>query len=190
MSVFLTPGLLQATISTNHLINTIRLLSSPHNQHQLQQLTPLPSNAPQDNTVQHTATVVVGDDYYAAKDQLLIAEQHVLRVMQFQVNIDHPYKYLLNLCNLLQVSKPTAAAAVCLLNDCLTFTDLCIKQSPYVTAAAVLYASMQLQAQSDVDNHHDAALSTLQQAVGVPQQQLMDSVALLVDMSEVYSVTV
>ncbi len=57
---------------------------------------------------------LAGDDYYMAKEQLITDEQILLRILCFQMNVDSPQKYLLNLCRLLQCSQPLIQLAVCL----------------------------------------------------------------------------
>jgi hypothetical protein len=85
-----------------------------------------------------SAGIVVGDEYYAAKEQLFMAEQAVLRLMRFEFGVDQPHKYLLNFCRLLEIQQQLAAAAVCVLNDCVVYTDLvCIQQAAVVAAAAL-----------------------------------------------------
>jgi hypothetical protein len=41
--------------------------------------------------------VLVGDDYYAAKQRLFTAEQHALRHARFEVHVDHPYRHALHM---------------------------------------------------------------------------------------------
>lgn len=72
--------LVQVVLSTNHLINTVRLLAA-------EQLPP-PPPGPQEGA----ADVLVGEAYYLAKEQLLLAEQYVLRLSDFQLVMDHPHK--------------------------------------------------------------------------------------------------
>ena len=57
---------------------------------------------------------LAGDDYYVAKEQLITDEQILLRILCFEMNVDSPQKYLLNLCRLLQCSQPVIRLAVCL----------------------------------------------------------------------------
>lgn len=103
----------QATVSTNHLINTVRQLAPsylgrahhPHQQQHQQQQQPdgLPPQRPPEQQGSSSAAplpppavpppeVLVGDDYYAAKEQLLTAEQYVLRLTRFQLVVVHPHK--------------------------------------------------------------------------------------------------
>jgi hypothetical protein len=87
---------------------------------------------------QQPAVVVVGDQYYAAKDRLFAAEQVVLRLMSFQLGVDQPHKHLLNFCKLLGASRTATAAAVCILNDTLAYTNFCLTAEPAAVAAAAL----------------------------------------------------
>lgn len=58
--------------------------------------------------------LLAGDDYYRAKEQLITDEQILLRILCFQMNIEHPHKYLLNICRLLQCGQPVTQLALCL----------------------------------------------------------------------------
>eukprot|EP00899_Mesostigma_viride_P027736 jgi/Mesvir1/8147/Mv25344-RA.1 len=82
--------------------------------------------------------VLVGAKYYEAKDELLMEEQVVLRSIQFQVSIDLPYRYLLNLCHAVRASKALAQVAVYAVNDSLVYTTLCLRHHPFEVAAAAL----------------------------------------------------
>ena len=64
---------------------------------------------------------LAGDDYYMAKEQLITGEQILLRILCFQMNVESPQKYLLNVCRLLQCSQPLIQLAVCLVRaSCLS----------------------------------------------------------------------
>ena len=47
------------------------------------------------------ADILVGDAYYVCKQELISAEQLLLRNLNFEVSLDHPQKYLLNYCKTL-----------------------------------------------------------------------------------------
>jgi hypothetical protein len=87
--------------------------------------------------------IVVGDEYYAAKEQLFVTEQVVLRVMRFQLEVEQPHKYLLNLCRLLDVQQQLAAAAVAVLNDAIAYTGLVCRTRAAILAAAALQYVLQ-----------------------------------------------
>lgn len=91
----------------------------------------------------HSAAIVVGEAYYAAKEQLFMAEQAVLRLMRFQLGVQQPHKYLLNFCQLLGLQQQLAAAAVCVLNDAIAYTTLVCEQESAVVAAAALQYVLQ-----------------------------------------------
>ncbi len=61
--------------------------------------------------------LLAGDDYYRAKEQLITDEQILLRILCFEMNVEHPHKYLLNICRLLQCGQPLIHLAVCLVKD-------------------------------------------------------------------------
>lgn len=57
---------------------------------------------------------LAGDHYYAAKDQLIMDEQILLRVLHFEIGVEHAHKYLLNMCQVLQSNEALAQLATCL----------------------------------------------------------------------------
>jgi hypothetical protein len=87
---------------------------------------------------QPSAAIVVGDEYYAAKEQLFMAEQALLRTMRFELGVQQPHKHLLNYVALLDLGQHAAAAAVCVLNDAVAYTRLVCTHSAAVVAAAAL----------------------------------------------------
>lgn len=101
---------------------------SPQQQHQQQQ----------QQTPALSAAIVVGDEYYAAKEQLFIAEQALLRTMRFELGVQQPHKHLLNYVALLELGQHAAAAAVCVLNDAVAYTRVVCTHSAAVVAAAAL----------------------------------------------------
>ncbi|CAL5224658.1 g7377 [Coccomyxa viridis] len=82
---------------------------------------------------------LAGDDYYMAKEQLITDEQILLRILCFQMNVESPQKYLLNVCRLLQCSQPLIQLAVCLVNDSQAEMQLCLQYSPLEVAAGCLH---------------------------------------------------
>ena len=76
---------------------------------------PTPVPHAKDNAATRAETgFLAGDDYYAAKEQLITDEQILLRILCFDLNVESPHKYLLNLCRLLQCSQALNQLAVCL----------------------------------------------------------------------------
>ena len=75
----------------------------------------------EDNPNSRAEIFLAGDDYYRAKAQLITDEQILLRVLCFEMNVEHPHKYLLNICRLLQCGQPLIQLAVCLVKDPLMF---------------------------------------------------------------------
>lgn len=122
--------------------------STSSSQHQQQQAVQQPP--PQQQLVQQqwqhlppSEAILVGDKYYAAKEQLFLAEQAVLRLMRFELTVHQPHKYLLNFCRLLELQQQLAAAAVCVLNDAIAYTTLVCQHSAAVVAAAALQYVLQ-----------------------------------------------
>lgn len=65
-------------------------------------------------------------------------EQLLLRCIHFNIAVEHPHKYLLNFCNLLKVSSRLCQAALCVVNDSLSLTQLCLEHDPATIAAGAL----------------------------------------------------
>ena len=68
--------------------------------------------------------LLAGDDYYAAKEQLITDEQILLRILCFEITVEHPHKYLLNLCSVLHCKKPLIQLALCLVRHADTHEGL------------------------------------------------------------------
>jgi hypothetical protein len=67
---------------------------------------------------------LAGEAYYSAKEQLIWDEQVLLRVLRFQLCVEHPHRVLLNLCRALRCSAPLARLATCLVCAPTTCTHL------------------------------------------------------------------
>ncbi len=65
-------------------------------------------------------------------------------MLRFEVNLEQPHKYLLNYCRTLQLGEQQVRAAVSLMSDVLTVTDLCVAEAPAELAAGVLHAVLAL----------------------------------------------
>ncbi|KXZ45921.1 hypothetical protein GPECTOR_49g505 [Gonium pectorale] len=70
--------------------------------------------------------VLVGADYYAAKQELITAEQRLLRALQFEVVVSQPHAGLLNAARTLRLAPGLQRLALSLLNDLWTYTRLCL----------------------------------------------------------------
>lgn len=107
-------------VSMNNLLNAVTYAITPHTE---------------------DPKFCVGNVYYRHKEQLLWAEQLLLRLLRFDVCVDSPYECCFRMCSLVNASKATARVAVLLLNDCLEFSGLCALHSASHIAAAALYVS-------------------------------------------------
>jgi hypothetical protein len=120
-----------------------------------------------------SASALTGNAYYAAKQQLFTAEQHLLRRLKFQMVTPQPHAYLLNLVNLVRPPAAAAVAATCLLNDALVYTDCVVQHPPEVLAVAALAAAEQgLQATGAA-----AGIAAAAAGAGVEQAGLQQSSA-------------
>ena len=125
---------MQTPLRTNDLLNAIKYVFTPDDSGTLQRAFPgiLAARQPSSEQALMPADIetetgtkteisaapeggsLAGDAYYAAKDQLIMDEQVLLRMLRFSINIEHPHKYLLNMCHLLGCSQPLAHLATCL----------------------------------------------------------------------------
>ncbi len=123
---------MQSPVRTNDLLNAVRYVTSPRDSSALAAAFPslLDSDTPVSGTMAEAHQpegsangsieqvprpgFLAGDEYYAAKDQLIIDEQILLRVLRFEISIQHAHKYLLNMCHVLRCSQPLAQMALCL----------------------------------------------------------------------------
>lgn len=132
----------EAGASINHLLNTVlQLLSTENASHVMETFPDLAVALTKVNHPKQTHAVLVGDEYYEAKEKLLQAEQLLLRQLHFDLVLDEPYKYLFNFLN--SISAPTAlsSASVSLLNDAATCSTLCISHPAHLVAAAAITVS-------------------------------------------------
>ncbi|GLC61217.1 hypothetical protein PLESTB_001732100 [Pleodorina starrii] len=70
--------------------------------------------------------VLVGAEYYAAKQAMLDAEQRLLRALQFRVTVRQPHSLLLNAARCLRMPAGVQRLALAILNDLWAYTDLCL----------------------------------------------------------------
>lgn len=128
---------MQTPLRTNDLLNAVVYIFRPDDATRLHQAFPelLPSHAQQVAPDAEQATqglsyasasaeptgeaapeggFLAGQAYYAMKEQLISDEQVLLRVLRFQLALEHPHKHLLNMCRLLCCSRPLTQLATCL----------------------------------------------------------------------------
>lgn len=132
---------MQSPVRTNDLLNAVRYVTSPQDTSALAAAFPglLVSEASTSGTTAETCQpdrsangsaeqapssgFLAGDEYYAAKDQLIMDEQILLRVLRFEISVQHAHKYLLNMCQLLRCSQPVAQMALCLVRAAKLWVD-------------------------------------------------------------------
>ncbi len=81
--------------------------------------------------------MLVGDDYYAAKGQMLDAEQCLLRLRQWKLLVPHPAAALLHVGAAVGAPRALLAAALGLLHDAAAFSDLLLPGWPAGVREAV-----------------------------------------------------
>ncbi|EFJ41322.1 hypothetical protein VOLCADRAFT_98742 [Volvox carteri f. nagariensis] len=70
--------------------------------------------------------VLVGPEYYAAKQAMLDAEQRLLRALQFRVAVPQPHALLLNAARCVRMPGGVQRLALAMLNDLWAYTDFCL----------------------------------------------------------------
>jgi hypothetical protein len=126
-----TPGAIQRLLGSEDLVvvpgaSNDRKLDSP----KLNSLDP--------NEKIELPAVLTGKAYYQAKEQLILYEQLVLRAVDFQVDVVQPQKYIFLYCRTLRSSQALTQLACGALNDCILYTDLCLRYPPEVLAGGAL----------------------------------------------------
>ncbi|KAF0697876.1 Aste57867_11459 [Aphanomyces stellatus] len=87
--------------------------------------------------------VPTGPEYTTLKESLLDAEQSVLRVIRFDMDIPLPYQYLLNYTKVLESPRLVVQIALTLTSD-LFYSPRALLYAPHVIAAACIYLAIEL----------------------------------------------
>ena len=143
----------ETSLRTNDMLNAVRYVVAASSaadgveaQQQQQQLAAERAASPGAHPL---GDMLAGDAYYASKQQLIIDEQLLLRLLRFDVDTAQPHKWLYVFAVVLEASQDAVRLAVCLLNDGMVNTRLCTQHPPDVLAAAALQAAALLLQQQD-----------------------------------------
>lgn len=159
--LFLACKVEEAQVRVNDLANAFIFLEDSQNAVTIKTI--FPGLVPKSKAAQ---TLLVGDAYYAAKDQLIQQEQVLLRWLSFDLCIDHPYRYILNCANAAGCSNTVVATALSLLNESLVLTNLSAYYPPLHVASGALSLAGTLQG---VEGQLADALTTCIAGLGVAQ---------------------
>eukprot|EP01039_Chlorochromonas_danica_P004209 gene4207-4623_t len=110
------------------------------------------------------------DKGYRLRKELIISTEHqILRVIRFQVEIDFPHQYLLNIGRILRLCCRPVHLAWKLLNDAYSSGEKVVLVSPALLACACLYCgltisqaarrSSKMTADNNNNNHHSDGYS-------------------------------
>ena len=127
-------GAMQASVRTNDLLNAVYIMVA----------TPTATSASEEPLPDTTApgfTALVGQSYYNLKQTLILDEQYLLRIIDFDIVVEHPHKYLLNFAKAIGAKHSLVQMSVSLLNDSIVYSTLCMSHSPADIAAACLQMS-------------------------------------------------
>lgn len=124
--------------------------------------------------------VIVGDEYVAVKQQVLVSEQVLLREIRFELAVDHPWRYLFNFATCLGCSRDATQLAAFLVNDSLVDTDLCLRhRAPEIAAGCLAVALALLERENGPGPRLNAGYLGVQQdrlqAVGVQVCEMLHS---------------
>lgn len=155
--IFLSSKVEEVPVSNNHLINCVRIVCDLHYHHGvavyelLKTLSNVPKDAGSENSSYLEAlqphvskcSVMVSESYYAAKSDLGLAEQQLLRLLQFKLSTPQPYTHMFHICHLLSAPPAIVATSINLLNDIQSFSQMGLDVSPlHMAVAAVHLASI------------------------------------------------
>ena len=123
---------MQASVRTNELLNAVRFVAANASC----------SSSPEAAVATPAHFIaLVGQSYYAVKQDLIFDEQLLLRSINFDIVVEHPHKYLLNFAKAIGATHSLVQMAVSLLNDSIIYSNLCLSQLPADIAAACCWTS-------------------------------------------------
>lgn len=126
------------------------------------------------------------DSYYSTKAKLIEFEQRILRAINFQVALEDPHRYLLNLAYQRRMGEGLVKLAVCILNDALIYTVAPQRASCLVLGTAALVLAEEI-ADDDREAAPDDAVGLLEKhawwkRAGVSAEDLAPVVAIIMVM--------
>lgn len=154
--LFLASKVEEVTISNNHLLNAVRIMERlcPSGAlHASQTARCLDQGDPAFLTLTmrpeleeqlKSSVVLVGQDYYNAKSELLLMEQRLLRVVRFKLDPPQPFSYLLNILHTISASQPLVEASMDVMNDLATFSPCLLDVPPLHLSVAVVEVAAHL----------------------------------------------
>jgi len=99
--------------------------------------------------------LLVGNQYYETKTQLLVDEKTILKLLAFKIITVQPHKILYNFAKSVSASKSIVILSTCLLNDLLIYTNLIARIHPStITASCLSYGTDVILAKKHPRSHH------------------------------------
>lgn len=157
---------------TNDLLNTVLFVAAPA----ASTSSDTQAAQRQQHDLQPDSLILVGQEYYAMKQILIVDEQLLLRTINFDIVVEHPHRYVLNFSKFLGVTHSLVQMALALLNDSLVYTNISLVFEPADIAAASLEAAFEM---AGAPSH---MFSTKWEALGVNQQHVESVSLALMDM--------
>lgn len=81
--------------------------------------------------------------YWDMRNDLVVAERHILKELGFLLRVEHPHKFILSYINVLGGDNRLAQSAWSLVNDAMR-SAICIQQRPEAVAVTALYIAARL----------------------------------------------
>jgi transcription initiation factor TFIIIB Brf1 subunit/transcription initiation factor TFIIB len=81
--------------------------------------------------------------YWDMRNDIVVAERHILKELGFLLRVEHPHKFILNYINVLGGDSRLAQHAWSLVNDAMR-TTLCVYYRPEAIAVTALYVAARL----------------------------------------------
>ena len=102
--------------------------------------------SPEVSEIIASSSMLVGQQYYDAKAQLLAMEQHLLRALHFKLALveSHPFTYLFSILRSVAAPLALIAASVAVMNDVAAFSTCLLDFPPLQLAVACIHVSSQV----------------------------------------------
>ena len=91
-------------------------------------------------------TLCLDREYWHSKQQVVHMEQIILRTLAFDLEVSHPFRFLVHFAVFLKCSRRILRKAWGFVVDALLSSECCIDIKPNVVAAAALYISLKVSA--------------------------------------------
>lgn len=139
----------EVPLSNNHLLNVVRIISTmPASTAEVFSVNQsgTVTLSPEVSKIIESSSMLVGQQYYDAKAQLLAMEQQLLRALHFKLALveSQPFTYLFSILRSVAAPLTLIAASVAVMNDVAAFSTCLLDYPPLQLAVACVHVSSQL----------------------------------------------